>query len=472
MRKKILITEEQLKLIINFIDKDSSLNEQTKGTTNRIGDITINTGTAGISKKDFEKQQEEKYKNISNGSPEELTKLFTEKFISDIGKQTLFKYLPTELKKLMVLSWFNDGGLPEDFFENPDDYKFKITKQTGNINDSFTGTDGLVKIENIENTYEDINRNNFKSYNGNTNQYKYLIVKKGTGEPIFDGNQPKIGDLTLEGYKLFVIAPGIGKGDEAKISNVTSTPSKVTKFVVNIPPIPVKFQVESSNITSESIDIIKKSLFNSFKNNEKIKYAIENKIPYEISDVSIICSASNTWNRKTLPFTHNNDGTKSNIPYDDKIPNARRNLQLANDRGESLSRVLKSDQEIKKELNINDMTNFNVEGIVTNTNGMTDEQLSDTGSNLNIGQFAKFSFTVTYKEIKPGKQSQIVKLNNLVISLVKEKSNRDFKNLFSLNLNKAKYLKSSGERKSARAISKNVGKTFTGFGNFLDSILP
>jgi hypothetical protein len=83
-------------------------------------------------------------------------------------------------------------------------------------------------------------------------------------------------------------------------------------------------------------------------------------------------------------------------------------------------------------LKIKDDTIFSVEGIVTNTNGMTDEQLTSTNSNLNKGQFAKFTFILEYVIKTPGEKKHLVIMKNLVINLVKEKSNREFKNLDNL----------------------------------------
>lgn len=466
--KKILITEEQLEFIVNFI-KNSKLDEQLQTPKG----VRVDVGRAGLTKKEFEKQEKEKESGITEGSPEEMIELFIKKFSSDLGKQTLFKRLPTDLKEKMLSSWFNEGGLPEDFFENPDDYKFKVKKLSGGIADSYSGEDGKEKVDNIELIYKNINLENFQNYNGTSNNYKYIQVKKGTGKPIFDeNNQPKIGTLTLEGHQLFVLTPGIGEGDEAKLSQTTITSGEEKKFIVEVPPIPINFVVEKSNITTEGETALKDKLIEIFQNNEKIKYAKEKGLNYTVTDIKIICSASNTWGKKTLPFTHNNDGTKSNIKYDDTVPNATKNLQLAKDRGATLSNILKNNQEIKNNLKIDEKTTFKIEGIVTNTNGMTDEQIESTGTKINKGQFAKFTFKVSYKEKFPGKEDRLIKINNLAITLVKEKSEREFKNLFSMNMMQAKYLDRGGKRKSAREISKNVGKSFRGFGGLINSLLP
>lgn len=473
MKKKIIITEEQLKYIVDFISKEGNVNEQEEVRTN--SGVEVNTGRAGLTKQQFDQQEKEKREKnleIAEGSPEEMGKFFLEKFSSDLGKQTLFKGLPTELKKSMVSAWFNEGGLPEDFFENPDEYKFSVTKMSGGIKVNLSGEDGLDKTKSIEKIYQNINLENFQNYNGSSNQYKYITVMKGSGKPIFENNQPKVGTMNLEGYKLLVIAPGIGKGDEATISKTNSTPSEIKKFKIDIPPIPINFVVEKSDISPESVTLVKEGIYNAFNNSPEIQYAIKNNIEYKVTNINIVCSASNTWAQKTLPYTHNNDGTKSNTSYDGKIPNATKNLQLANNRGMTLSNLLKTNEEIKDKLQIKDDTIFNVEGIVTNTDGMTDEQLRSSGSKLNLGQFAKFTFIVEYIIETPGKKNQLIVMNNLVITLNKEKSNRSFKNLFSMNMSKAKYLNKDGKRKSARAISKNLGNSFRGFGGLIDKLLP
>ena len=465
MKRKILVTEQQLKYIIDFIG-NNNLNEQST----RLGDVRVSGGKTKPKKKEEEVSDDiEVEKN--------LTTLFIEKFKNDIGKTSLFKNLPTELKRLMIKSWFNEGGLPEDFFENSDDYSFVIKKVGKPIGDkvigNFTGDIGQDKIKKIEEVYKTINIDNFQSYNGNSNKYVYISTNESDKSPKFT----KKGDLELNqmllgGYTLFVITPGIGVGDEAKVSKTTVTPGEEKEHEINIPPIPTNFGVESSAITTQSQKTLKDNLFDYFNKDEKIQYAIKNNLNFEVIGINIISSASNTWNGRTLPFTHNNDGSKSNTTYDNTIPNATRNLQLARDRGQSLLNLLNADEELKNKLKINEGTKFNVEGIVTDTGGMTDQQLINSGSNLNLGQFAKFSFIIKYKEEFPGKKSQTVALNNLVIELIKKKSTKSYPFKRWLNFSKAKYLKSGGGFKSANAISRNVGKAFTGFGNFLDSILP
>lgn len=466
--KKILITEEQLEYLVKFI-KNNKLDEQLQTPKG----VRVDVGRAGLTKKEFEKQEKEKESDVTEGSPEEMIELFIKKFSSDLGRQTLFKRLPSNLKEKMLSSWFNEGGLPEDFFENPDDYKFKVKKLSDSIAASYSGEDGEEKVEKIEAIYKSINLENFEKYNGSYNECLYIPVKKGTGKPIFGkNNQPKIGRMILGGHQLLVLTPGIGEGDEAKLSLSTTTPPTKNIITIEVPPIPINFVVEKSNITPEGETFLKDKLIEIFQNNEKIKYAKEKGLKYTVTDINIICSASNTWGKKTLPFTHNNDGTKSNIKYDDTVPNATKNLQLAKDRGATLSNILKNNQEIKNNLKIDEKTTFKIEGIVTNTNGMTDEQIESTGTKINKGQFAKFTFTVKYEEEFPGKKGQLIKINNLVITLVKEKSEREFKNLFSIHMMQAKYLDKGGKRKSAREISKNVGKSFRGFGGLINSILP
>jgi hypothetical protein len=467
MKRKILVTEQQLKYIIDFIG-DNDLNEQST----RVGDVRVSGGKTKPKKK---KEGEE----VSDDTEAEknITTLFIEKFKNDIGKTSLFKNLPTELKKLMIKSWFNEGGLPEDFFENSDEYSFVIKKMGKPVGDkvigSFSGKLGEDKIRKIEEIYKTINIDNFNRYNGGVNNYLYFTTNESDKSLKFTKNNDlELSVISLSGYKLFVIAPGIGVGDEAKISKTTTTLGELKEYRIDIPPIPTNFGVESSTITSQNQKTLKDELFNYFNKDEKIQYAIKNNLNFVVTDIKITSSASNTWNGRTLPFTHNNDGSKSNTTYDNTVPNATRNLQLARDRGQSLLNLLKSDEELKNKLKISEETKFNVEGIVTNTNGMTDQQLMSTGSNLNFGQFAKFNFTIEFKEEKPGKETQVAILNNLVVELVKKKSTKSYPFKRWLNFSKAKYLKSGGGFKSASAISRNVGKAFTGFGNFLDSILP
>jgi hypothetical protein len=473
MKKKILISEEQLKYIINFIKNDETIVEQeTNSNVTRIGDVRGSFGKAGISKSEFEAQEDAKKKeNQAKIESEGIAEVFAKKMISDIGKQTAFKKLPSRLKEDMMNAWFNEGGVPDDFYKNIDEYSFKIRPLSGRypISASFAGKEGIKKIKTLDNLYKELNLENFNNYNGSNNSYKIFKTKPGGGNPIFKGESPEIEDINVKGSKLLIIAPSLGD-DAATIKQTEAPSSKET--IISTPPIPLNYQVESSDLLPNEVKKMNDTLLNFLTTNQEIKNAVSKGISYKIKDIKVISSASNTWAGKTLPFTHNNQGEKVNDSYDNKVQNATKNMNLAKNRGVALSNLLKNDADLASKLQITPETTFQVESIVTDTNGRTDEDNKKNNSGLNPGQFAKFIFTIEYTEYFPGSESGAIKLKYWILEIVKEKSQRTFKNLFSANFAKAKYLNPGGKWKSSREISKNVGKPFRGLGSWLDGILP
>jgi len=462
---KILITEEQFDHLVGFIYE-----QQSKPKVGHIGSTRISGGKAGLTRSEF-KSQEEKKKQEQEYTieTEGIAKLFTEKMISDIGKRPAFKGLSTELKTDLMNSWFNEGGLPEDFFENIDDYRFRISHLGGHsISTTFEGDKAKDNLNTLNNLYQKLNKENFESYNGSSNIYNVIQTKPNTETPIFDGNNFKVGQIKMEGYKLMMIAPPVG----GAVGDILTSSGTIKKVVVTTPPIPLSYGVESDTLSPDQIDILNKSLTDFINSNEDIKYANSKGINYGISDVKVISSASNTWNGRTLPFTHNNKGEMVNTTYDTSVQNATKNMTLAANRGNNLVTILKSDESIQNKLKLTPSTKFEVESIVTDTGGVTDETNKRNNTGLNPGQYVKFIFTVSYKEEYPGKEKGSFNLKYWIIELVKQKSERSFLNKISSQFIKSKYLKRGGKFKSSRSISRNIGKPFRGLGPWLDNILP
>ena len=474
MGKRILVTGEQFEYIVKFIGESKDLEEQDNKF--KVGDIT---GSIGTTKNINKKSKEEVESDESSEDDKELAILFHDKFVKDIGKVSYFKNLSTNLKQLLMQSWFNEGGLPKDFFENADKYTFKIFRAGkpiwGKVVGNFDGDLGKERTELVEKTYETINLENINNYNGKSNTYSYINVyapnTSKSGQPVFTSEGGlDIKQITLEGHQLFIMAPGIGTGDGAKISQTSSTPDTKETFTVDIPPIPVSFATGVDTLSPGAVTDLKDKLFNYFNNNEKIKYVIENGLDFEISNINVTSSASNSWNNNTVPYTNEPGGGKVKIPYQQQFDNSNptiqrystSNLTLSQNRGRNFENLLKTDPDLKNTLKIGEDTTFNSDGIVTNTNGLVDDD-PRRQANAPIGQFAKFTFTVKYKKVLPGKNLQTVNLNNFIIKLIKNVSEggNPFTRFFDTR--KAKYIKGGGGFKSSRAIGRNVGKHFSGF---------
>jgi hypothetical protein len=448
-------------------DKDRTFQKTGAGNTHVSG------GISGISKKEAKKQKKEKQaaakKKVEESTAEELKTLFIEKFADDIGNRASFKKLPTTLKEKMIGAWFNEGGLPEGFFANPDKYKFIIVypdHQNQGVGRYVKPNTATVETKKKLNTLYQQNDNfNFESYGGKKGSpYKYIPTK--AGQSSLDPKKELTAQGELPPYQLFITVPA--NGEEAL--SVKTTKGKTNVFTVETPPIPLNFAAGDSTIDDNNATTISNTLQNIFRKNEKIQDATQKGLNILVSDMKITSSASNSWNGATLPFTHNNDGSQSNVSYDTSVKNAQRNLQLSNQRGQALENTIKSNQNIIKLLNIKQTTNIESQGIVTDTSGFVDDD-TNRPSNLNRGQFARFVFTIKILGDTPDTETTSLALENFIVKLAPG-SGSGYGSRFDIHFSKAKYLKKGGSHKSAGAIGRNVGKSFSGFGSLLDSILP
>ena len=142
---------------------------------------------------------------------------------------------------------------------------------------------------------------------------------------------------------------------------------------------------------------------------------------------------------------------------------------MSNQRGQALENTIKSNQNIIKLLNIKQTTNIESQGIVTDTGGQVDA--NRTSNFTNPGQFARFVFTIKILGDTPDTETASLALENFIVKLAPG-SGSGYGSRFDIHFSKAKYLKKGGSHKSAGAIGRNVGKSFSGFGSLLDSILP
>ena len=459
----------------NFVKNANRIDEQTFQKTGP-GNTHASGGRSGITKKEWKKQQEEEKNEVAEGSPDELKKLFIEKFASDLGKSKSFKDLPSTLKEDMMGAWLSEGGLPKDFWVNADTYKFQISPHlpkgvSAQVRMGLSGKEGVTFGKSLVTTYQQYDKENFDAYNGKSTNYKFIKTKTGGTTPLIKNNNPVGGTVTLEGFQMLVIAPGIGTGDDAKAMKSTTTPGGASSLKLRSPNIPLNFQTGSDQISSDDRQTILDSLNTFLQSNPKIQKARRDGYEISISDVLVTSSASNSWGGNTLPFTNNNDGAAAGGDYDTSIQFAQDNLNLSNRRGNNLEGILQSD-EFRTSLGITPETNIESQGIVTDTSGFVDDD-TNRPSNLNRGQFANFTFNVTIRSENPPKIGTSVVLKNFKVLIAKKAGSAGYGSRFDIHFSKAKYLKGGGKGfKSSAAISKNVGKSFRGFGGFLDSILP
>jgi hypothetical protein len=489
--KKESLNEElnRMKKLMNFVISENShdvLSENVIKTVNRIDEQTfqktvpdnvqVTGGRSGVTKKEFKKRQEEEQSKVAEGSPEELKKLFIEKFASDLGKRKAFKALPSTLKEDMMGAWLSEGGLPKDFWVNADSYKFQIfpaPKGVGpGVSMGMAGKEGVAFGNSLDATYQQYDKTNFASYNGQSANFNFIKTNPGTRTPLIKDNKPVGGAVTLEGYQMLVIAPGIGTGDDAKAMQSTTTPGGTSSMELKSPNIPLNFQTGVDNISANDRQNILNTLNDFLQNNPKLQKARQSGANIRISEVLVTSSASNSWAGNTLPFTHSNDGNAVGGGYDTSVQYAQDNLNLSNRRGNNLATLLQSDNQFTTSLNITPDTNITSQGIITDTGGAVDASRNQS-THPNRGQFASFTFKVEVTTEKPSKTGTSVKLNNFKVQLLKQPGSAGYGSRFDIHFSKAKYLKGGGKGfKSSAAISKNLGKSFRGFGGFLDSVLP
>lgn len=513
MSKNLLAKETaRIKKMMGFDYKDNShevLSEQNirkailkeQEVTNK--DVNINLpgnikgrgGKVGISKKEFKKQQAqeeaEALAKIEEGDAAELLKMFAEKFASDLKNSKFFKKLPTDLKIELMNAWIKPGGLPEKFFLNPQKYRFVIEYPSNNNKLVQSGLKNQIKnpipssasgeeLENIggymNTQYQVIDKENFTNYIGDSNTtYKFFEVGRNN-RLVIENGKPVIKEVTMGPFRVFVIAPNVGTGDNKEAAASTKTEGTTKQINVNTPRIPITFPVGGSTLTATDRSTIEAAIKNAFNNTEEIVEARKNGATITVDGVNIVASASNSWNNQSTFFTHNLDGSVGGAENQNQ-PNPTswgagsdhlKNFNLAGNRGASLANELQTNEELSQLLQLSAGIQINSQGRVSNTGGQNDTNSTPLDQR---GQYANFGFKVTISYTTPERISTLIKLNTFIVTCATQSGSGNA-SAWGIHFTKAKYLKNNGSRKSSKAISRNLGKSFRGFGSFLDSILP
>ena len=463
----------------SLLDEQKDIDISLPDNINAIG------GRVGQTKKEFKQQQkaeeEAKAKKIAEGTEEEIKKLFIEKFVADIGKRKAFKALPQSLKEELMGAWFTEGGLPKDFWVNPDGYRFVLYEPPKEVGPGFymgiSGEEGKTIGKEINTRYQAYDKENFANYNGKSNTYKYIKPKPNYKvKPLIEDGNIVEGTITMTGFQILVLAPKISDDGELSGAKTTETENQPVNINLNISNLPVGFDVQRSTLPGADATILLNNLRSAINNNQQIQQALQTPgAVMTIDNVRITSSASNQWNGPT-PFTHNNDRSPADTSNGNNPDSStytgdvRRNFNLAGQRGITLQTLLSTDQRFMQALGITDQTNFgNIDARITDTGGQNDPPNAAANTR---GQYASFDFVVTINYPVPPTIATSIKIDNFKISLIPKSGSSGFANAFDIHFTKAKYLKRGGERKSSAAIGRNLGKSFRGFGSFLDSILP
>lgn len=429
MKKKIIITEEQLKYLVQYV----SLNEQ---------EIPSN-----VEGEELELTPEED-NDLSVGVDQ-----IGEKMISDLGQNKVL----TNVKDSKTLNGIASSFLlsklvPTDFDQDPNKYKFTINPitnvngtqsvQLGNLENlneiNYRNISGTMIKTNMDNIINEINSENQKNFTsgvklqyilatenvkltieGTSKLVKILSAKSTTSENLMgrDNKYPKLIILSKGIFEPSLVAP---EGSEVKTTLGGKEFEKEGGFkilkikggTVNPKDSKFNFVVNTSNLTPESV----KNINNEIKNvvqQELVSRFGDKSSEYKaiMNGLTIISSASNKYGSVVTP-THDNNGNPTGNDYNKPInnyvfngkkittnqpgSNPKANWKLAEDRGKTLSEVV-----------INNIKTLGIDGAetiipkydirITDTGGNIDENLGGTG--LNPGQFAEINISLDFEKI-------------------------------------------------------------------------
>jgi hypothetical protein len=463
--KKLIITEEERNRILN-------LHEQAKNSVSLDPNKTPGGygGTTGVVKG---KEKEET--SLSELTDEQLGAVLRDKLVKDLGvyAEKAFTYLSTDQSENVLNTIFDLEHLPKDFIRNPNDYKFiskkgylsKYTIPPIKENDPRYNTE-INKIKLLNNFYIKINDENIKNFVGFGKENPTIVFSSNSNNPgyLLNGmikfdteGKPITGTINKNGLSLYFPEKGIA----GEVTTKGGTSESKT-YKIQTPPIRASFDVDEFAITQGIRDLLVSELNKVIQNNELIKQATSKNIEYSITNIEIISSASNTYKGIVAP-THDIDGNPTGLQYnetkskDGKTPytgNFQKNYNLANNRGLSLQNELSTNETLKNLLKLSPGVKFQISPRITDTGGQVDNPNTDKP-----GQYAKFIFTVSFKEEfeKPGESSGSAVFGNIVIQLIKQKSDYNPPFAFFTDLFRKKILKPGGGFRKSRRIANFSG---------------
>ena len=362
-----------------------------------------------------------------------------DKLVKDLGKHgvTALSYLTDKQYEEALEKIFNEEYLPEDFLDNPSNYKFVYDKKyTVNYRTpDLKETDPRYSIEigriNFLNTfYTKVNEYNINNFVGFGKENPSMVFSDPKTPKYLSNSQIKFSEngspvtSTINENGLCLYFPDKGAAGQVK------TKEGATEYVtheIKTPPIRASFVEGRFDITPEIRNLLISELSKAIQNNELIKKAISENKNYSITNIEIISSASNTYGGIVAP-THDIDGNPTGLQYnatqsnDGKIKYNGKfqiNYDLANSRGLSLQNELSTNETLKNLLKLSPDVKFQISPRITDTGGRV-----DAPNAAKPGQYAKFVFTVSFDEkiTTPGEGSGSVSFGNIVLRLTKQKS--------------------------------------------------
>jgi hypothetical protein len=349
------------------------------------------------------------------------------KMNSELNGDEEFKKLPSETKIMLATGFYNaitlliDGqNLPKEdkeglrkikkFFKKSQKWKFEIVapaeEEISTVNIKVKSKGDITSLESL-NTLMSTEISSLNASNSNEG----VILSRSASYFSYDS---KLGDVSSLPLQKSVMSTLFARASKP-LKTTELSPEKIennrVELNVVMPRIPGKYAKGSSDpgeffkgLMSSILNEIYKSEVTIGGETKTVKEMIdcgtencESQYTINVTNATIVSSASNTWTTEVLDFTHKNSGDKikdiTEISPSGKNPN---NLKLAKNRANNLIQLVMLDlgKTPGLKLSTNWTDSVTMETRVTDTGGKVDE-LRDKTTYPNPGQYSEISIGFT-----------------------------------------------------------------------------
>lgn len=352
---------------------------------------------------------------------------------AELGDDSEFKNLPSETKNMLATGFFNaitalvDGQkLPKEdkeglkkikkFFKKSQKWRFELITPSDDaistVNIKVKSKGDITSLESL-NSVMSTEISNLNSSNSNEGtilgrKASYFSYDSKTGDvSSFSLQKPALSTLFSRASKPL-------KTKEVSPENVFTETAELNVVMPRIPGVYAKGSSDPSAFFKGLMNTILNEIYESEVTvggetktvKEMIDCGTENcnsQYRINVTDATIVSSASNTWTTEVLDFTHDNSGNKikdiTGISSSGKNP---KNVKLGRDRANNLIQLVMEDLGKTPGLNLstNWSNNIETEIRITDTGGKVDESRDKT-EYPNPGQYSEISIGfVIYKTSK------------------------------------------------------------------------
>ena len=347
------------------------------------------------------------------------------KMNSELGGDEEFKKLPSETKNLLANGFYNaitllinGQKLPKEdkeglkkikkFFKKSQKWQFAIVTPS---DDAISTVNVKVKSKGDITSLESLNSvMSTEISNLNTsNASEGTILSKSASYFSYDSKSGDVSSLPLQKSVMSTLFSRASKPLKTKELSPEKVFNEAAELNVVMPRIPGVYAKGSSDPSSFFKGLMNTILNEIYKSEvtiggetktvkEMIDCGTENcnsQYRINVTDATIVSSASNTWTNEVLDFTHDNAGNKlkdiRGISSSGKNP---KNVKLAKDRANNLIQLVMQDLGKTPGLNLstNWSNNIETEIRITDTGGKVDESPEkDKKKYPNPGQYSEIS---------------------------------------------------------------------------------